>query len=275
MEIKVQCECGTRFAFDVEPVNGRMPMRVNCPSCGADGTDFANGEIRQKLAATPAAVPPVAAVPVPVPQPMPVPSRPPMRVAVSQPQAAAAEVATTSVPFCPRHLKNPATETCRVCGKPICDKCMEQYGYVCSTYCRKRAEETGMDIPVYGKHRAVIEAKVAWVGALIWRTAIVLGVVLVGAWIWYTFFGSHPRVIYSEKLPHGDRARFYQFLVPNQVLSIKANQMSLFDVAQQKQLWSVSLNVGFSPPPPLDPSQPSAEEEVRTLSPAARHGHDE
>ena len=43
MEIKVQCGCGTRFAFDVEPVNGRMPVRVNCPGCGADGTDLARG----------------------------------------------------------------------------------------------------------------------------------------------------------------------------------------------------------------------------------------
>ena len=232
MEVKVQCPCGTRFAFDIEPVYGRMPVRVNCPGCGADGTDLANEMIRQKLAATAAA----AAVP---------------------------PVAAASVPFCPRHLKNPATETCRVCGKPICDECMEQFGYVCSTYCRKRAEQTGMDLPVYGKQRAVIEARVAWVGALIWRTGVFLMVVLAGAWIWYTFFGSQPRVIYSEKLPHGDRARFYQFLVPNQVLSIKANQMTLFDLAEQKQLWSVALNSGISAPVPLNPARGEIEEPAR------------
>ena len=228
MEVKVQCPCGTRYAFDVEPVNGRMLGRVNCPGCGADGTDFANEVIRQKLAA--AAVPTVAAA---------------------------------SAPFCPRHRKNPATETCRVCGKPICGECMEQFGYVCSTYCRKRAEQTGMDLPVYGKQRAVIEARVAWVGALIWRAAVFLAVVLAGAWIWYTFFGSHPRVIYSEKLPHGDRARFYQFLVPNQVLSIKANQMSLFDLAEQRQLWSVALNLEIPAPVPLNPAQGEKEEPAR------------
>ena len=235
MEVKVQCPCGTRFAFDIEPVYGRMPVRVNCPGCGADGTDFANEVIRQKLAATAAAVPPVAA----------------------------AAVAAASVPFCPRHPKNPATETCRVCGKPICDECMEQFGYVCSTYCRKRAEQTGMDLPVYGKQRAVIEARVAWVGALIWRTGVFLVVVLMGAWIWYTFFGSQPRVIYSEKLPHGDRARFYQFLVPNQVLAIKANQMTLFDLAEQRQLWSVALNSGIPAPIPLNSARGEIEEPAR------------
>jgi hypothetical protein len=235
MEVKVQCPCGTRFAFDIEPVYGRMPVRVNCPGCGADGTDLANEVIRQKLAATAAAVPTVAVAPV----------------------------AAASVPFCPRHLKNPATETCRVCGKPICDECMEQFGYVCSTYCRKRAEQTGMDLPVYGKQRAVIEARVAWVGALIWRTGVFLVVVLMGAWIWYTFFGSQPRVIYSEKLPHGDRARFYQFLVPNQVLAIKANQMTLFDLAEQRQLWSVALNSGIPAPIPLNSARGEIEEPAR------------
>jgi hypothetical protein len=245
MEVKVQCPCGTRYAFDVEPVNGRMPGRINCPGCGADGTDLANEVICQKLAATAAAVPPVAVAPVPVPQ------------------AAAAAVAAASAPFCPRHPKNPATETCRVCGKPICDKCMEQFGYVCSIYCRKRAEQTGMDVPVYEKQLAVVAARVVWAGALILRTAVFLVVVLVGAWIWYTFFGSQPRVIYSENLPHGDRARFYQLLVPNQVLSIKANQMTLFDLAQQKQLWSVPLNVGFSAPVPLNPARGDAEEPAR------------
>jgi hypothetical protein len=139
---------------------------------------------------------------------------------------------------------------------------METHGYACSTFCRNRAAETGVELPVYAKQRAVIEARVAWIGALIWRVAVVLGVIVVGAWVWYMFFASRPRVIYSENLPHGDRARFYQFLPPGQVLSIKANQMSLFDLAQQKRLWSVPLDVGFAPPPPRDPSVPDIEEPV-------------
>ncbi len=41
-EIKVECDCGQRFKFDVSPVNGQMPYVVNCPVCGADGTAKAN-----------------------------------------------------------------------------------------------------------------------------------------------------------------------------------------------------------------------------------------
>ncbi len=264
MEVKVQCECGTRFAFDVEPVNGRMPVRVKCPDCGADRTDFANEVIRQQLSTTagPTVVPVPVPIPVAVPVPVPVAARPPMRVAVPPAKVADAPVAVATVAFCFRHLKNPAVETCRVCGKPICGECMEQYGYTCSVYCRKRAEETGVELPVYEKQRAVIEARITRVAAWIWRAALFLAVVFVGAWVWYAFFASHPRVIYSEKLPHGDRARFYQFLAPNQVLSVKANQMSLFDLAEQRQLWSVPLNVGFYRPPPRDQSVPNLEEEA-------------
>ena len=37
MEIRIECSCGTPYAFEVEPVGGRMPTTVQCPSCGVDG----------------------------------------------------------------------------------------------------------------------------------------------------------------------------------------------------------------------------------------------
>jgi len=230
MEVKIQCSCGTRYAFDVEPVHGRMPVRVKCPDCGADGTDLANGVLQEKLHLT-----------------APAPAR--LQVTGSGRQSLQAEPSSrstgpspaTGTVFCPRHPQNPVVEVCRVCGKPICDECMKQFGYVCSTYCKGQAARLQKDLPVHEKQRSVIQARQSRVGALAWRAVVFLLVVFLGAWIWYTFFGSHPRVIYSEKLPHGDRARFYQFLVPNQVLSVKANQMTLFDLTEQKQLWSVAL----------------------------------
>jgi hypothetical protein len=53
MEIKLVCACGTKFKFDVEPVNGRMPAHVSCPGCGADATAEANEVIRQALPTPP------------------------------------------------------------------------------------------------------------------------------------------------------------------------------------------------------------------------------
>lgn len=55
--VKIQCGCGQRYAFDVEPVNGRMSSSVACPACGADGTAAANEVIAQSLAAQPDVVP--------------------------------------------------------------------------------------------------------------------------------------------------------------------------------------------------------------------------
>ena len=48
--VKIQCSCGQRYAFDVEPVCGRMLSRVACPVCGVDGTRTANEIIAFTLA---------------------------------------------------------------------------------------------------------------------------------------------------------------------------------------------------------------------------------
>jgi succinoglycan biosynthesis transport protein ExoP len=50
IEIKIQCDCGQRYKFDVDPLNGRMPSTVNCPVCGLDGTARANALIQQIMA---------------------------------------------------------------------------------------------------------------------------------------------------------------------------------------------------------------------------------
>jgi len=66
--IKIQCDCGQRYAFDVEPVGGRMPWTVKCPACGVDGTDAANAALARTLPAQPAlAAPSAAASRVPAP----------------------------------------------------------------------------------------------------------------------------------------------------------------------------------------------------------------
>ena len=53
--LKVQCPCGQKFAFDAEPVNGRLPSPVECPACGKDATQAANEQLA--ALAAPAAPP--------------------------------------------------------------------------------------------------------------------------------------------------------------------------------------------------------------------------
>jgi hypothetical protein len=79
-ELKVQCDCGQKYSFDVEPVNNQMPFRVACPSCGVDGTEKANSLLQAQAPVAVAApalasagglrlnvAPPVAAAPPPIP----------------------------------------------------------------------------------------------------------------------------------------------------------------------------------------------------------------
>jgi hypothetical protein len=47
--IKIICSCGQKYAFDVYPLNGRMPAPVQCPVCGMDGTVIANEAIARAL----------------------------------------------------------------------------------------------------------------------------------------------------------------------------------------------------------------------------------
>ena len=52
--IKILCGCGQKYAFEVEPVGGRMAYAVQCPVCGAEGTTAANQIIAQRAPARPA-----------------------------------------------------------------------------------------------------------------------------------------------------------------------------------------------------------------------------
>src|SRR6185437_4827617 len=83
--IKIECDCGQRYAFDVEPVNGRMPSAIACPTCGADGTVAANEIISQQVPAQPAA-PPIRRID----------SASPIRPTAPAPAAPAASTATIS-----------------------------------------------------------------------------------------------------------------------------------------------------------------------------------
>jgi hypothetical protein len=110
--VKVECDCGQRYAFDVEPVHGRMPSPVACPLCGADGTPKANAILSRAAVAAPAAVliapAPVgiAAAPSPVfaAAALPVPAAPPpipVRSGLSLASPAVAVAAPAAVPAAP------------------------------------------------------------------------------------------------------------------------------------------------------------------------------
>ena len=49
LPIKIVCVCGQKYAFEVYPEAGRMPVPVACPVCRRDGTEEANRLIARTL----------------------------------------------------------------------------------------------------------------------------------------------------------------------------------------------------------------------------------
>jgi hypothetical protein len=48
MEVTVNCSCGARYDFDVELVDGKMPVEISCTECGADITELASEYVQQQ-----------------------------------------------------------------------------------------------------------------------------------------------------------------------------------------------------------------------------------
>ena len=58
--VKIFCVCGQKYAFEVQPVNGAMPVPVNCPACKRDGTEQANRHLAKVLNGKTQPLPPPA-----------------------------------------------------------------------------------------------------------------------------------------------------------------------------------------------------------------------
>ena len=208
MKIKVQCPCGSRFEFEAEPVDGKMPWAINCPTCNADATALANEIIHSQIAAAPkrlviskphatshAAGPaPSSATPPPPPPP---PAAGNLRMAAHAAHASAPPQATTNQPF---EVPSGRTEKPR---RPVVK--------------RKRG------------------------GLVLGITGAVVVLAGLGVWGWYAFVGSLPAKVYSTTTTKGSDAEpVYHMVAPGQLVSLAGDSLALFDVKQKKELWSVS-----------------------------------
>jgi hypothetical protein len=248
MQIKIQCECGTRYKFDVEPVDGQMPVTVECPFCSVDGTDDANRLIREQLG-----LPPLPAKPkIEVPKPFKAQAAPPAKEGKSPLKLAEKEKRppqrTVSLPpqgktvgdVCVKH-NEPTIETCFYCKKTICPSCMRKHGYFCSDRCRHEAEGRGMKIPVFAGHEMVVhERKVRRIKWIAGGTAAAL-VLLFFGWVWIKYVASRPSVRVSVPLEDGDRVKLCSFLNKDELLIATDKELRLYDASSGKVRWAASL----------------------------------
>jgi len=132
-------------------------------------------------------------------------------------------------------------EKCYVCGKPICPKCMELFGYVCSPLCKSKAEAQGIEVPVFEGQRDVKEARTWRKTVLVTTTACSIIALVVGGYIWWIAYGSRPHTVFSVRF--GDRAHSGQsaFAAQNQIVFLHGGTLARHDMKQKKEVWSVNL----------------------------------
>jgi hypothetical protein len=232
MEIKIQCDCGARFVFEVEPVNGLMPCAIACPECGVDRTESANHCINQNLAGAASAAAPESA---------PAGGLRISRAHHAPASSAATAPVTADVQFCSKHHRQQTEAKCFVCGQPICRVCMSVFGFLCSAGCRFKAEQEKIAVPVCEHQKSVIEAK-GWGKA--GRIAGAIGTLVAGVlgfYAWYIFVGVHPRLEHTWKAGKGTEIEHARFLSPSQVLLVNGRQIILRDLQAQKEIWTKSI----------------------------------
>jgi hypothetical protein len=241
--MKIQCSCGAKYAFDVTPETAQTPVRFVCPACGVDSSEFVNRMVRQELG-----LPEPVAAPGPPPVARPIQAAPGSRSAARMrapsPEtvpAEAAPIAADEPQRCSRHPDQFVTGECHICSKPICPKCMDLFGYVCSPLCRGKAEAKGIQIPMYAGQRSVREAR-RWR-----RTGAVAGVIgalllaALGFWFWYAWFGSVPRTYWSMRFEEPAYSGQSAFCGKDQIVFIHGDTLARYDMKLRKEIWSRHL----------------------------------
>ena len=235
--MKLQCSCGAKYAFDITPEMAQNPVKFVCPSCGLDASDYVNQLVREELAQQTL---PDAPLPSLAPPPPPAAR---LKISHAEKPVEPAETISVSSKFCSKHRGERTTETCAVCQKPICPKCLELFGYFCSPLCKGKAEAQNLDVPVYAGGKHVVEAR-------FWRkTGLAVGalgaviVLAVGFWVWYAWFGSIPHAYFSVPFEDTDRAYYgaSQLTGKDQLVFLHGGTLARCDLKTKKQIWSQQL----------------------------------
>jgi hypothetical protein len=241
--MKLQCSCGAKYTFEVTPEMAHRRVEFVCPGCGADASEFVNQLVQREFGATTAApTAAVSAIPAPELPPPTVAGPPRVRIhksesTVTQPTPAA-ESSGDNFSACPRHPDEIAEDKCFVCSKPICPKCLELFGYVCSPLCKAKAASHGLKVPVFEGQRSLVEARM-------WRRTVrigggvaVLGLILLGFWCWYAWFGSAPKTAFSVRFPEPVYSGQSAFFGRDQIIYLRGGTLGRHDMKANLPVWS-------------------------------------
>ncbi len=243
--MKIQCSCGAKYAFDITPEMAREPVKFVCPQCGLDSSELVNQLVRQELAEQnlPAVPPPPAELTIP-------PKPAPARLKIAHAEKPAEPPPTENVTpgsyvtkHCPKHPQMLATEKCAICGKPICPRCMELFGYFCSPLCKNKADLQGIAAPEYAGQGFAVERRFWHKTGLIFGSVVTVLVLALGFWIWYAWFGSVPHTYFSVRFADDNRAYAgsLQLVGPDQIVFLHGGTLARYNLKTGKEVWSQEL----------------------------------
>ncbi len=242
--MKLQCPCGAKYAFEISPEMVQNPVKFVCPTCGLDSSEFVNDMVRREFGvAAPAYAPPVSLPPAEAPA-----AAPRLKIAHSTAHAEkpAETPPTETAPvskYCQKHRGVLAEEKCTMCGKPICPKCMELFGFFCSPLCQNNADMRGIAAPVYAGQKFQKERQFWRHAGLIFGSIFALIVLLLGGWVWYAWFGSVPHNYFSVRFEDNDRAYAGTTHVvgKDQIVFLHGGTLARYDLKTKKSIWSLEL----------------------------------
>ncbi|MCD6049430.1 MAG: hypothetical protein K0Q55_833 [Verrucomicrobia bacterium] len=270
MQIKLLCSCGTKFAFDVEPVDGRMPAPLLCPSCQLECTEYANAYIAQVLAVTP----PVPSIKVPVftPPPSPSPALPPpppvtapapalapapvaeapalssklrvTRTAHTPPAAPAAPaIATPAEPTKPvaapkpgglgvsRKASEPVAPPAAATPPPPSAEGVPEDDSFAARRAKRLAEAQGKQVATHQEWGKTLR---------VIRVASVLLIIFIGVAGWYSFIGSAPATYYYLPSSEGSYGTVAKLFSPDELVVANGKGISLHDLKSGQPRWTTT-----------------------------------
>lgn len=120
---------------------------------------------------------------------------------------------------------------------------MELFGFFCSPLCKNKAHLQGIEAPVYAGEKTQVEARFWRKAGLIFGLVSGLIVVLLGAWVWYAWFGSVPHPYFSVRFADDDRAYSGQshLVGKDQIIFLHGGTLARYDLKTKKQIWSQEL----------------------------------
>ena len=248
--MKLQCACGVKYAFEVQPKMLSNPVQFVCPSCGLDSSAFVNQLVQQELGVAP---PPADKqgvsgagcevsgnlTPDAPRLTQPAPAR--VRLHRGGPNPADLPPPATDQQVCSKHPGQLIVEHCVVCHKPLCPKCMELFGYVCSPLCKQKAGLQGIEVPEFAGQKAVVERRHWRKVGLVVGSVSAAAVAFLGVWIWYEFFGSRPSSAFSVRFPEPSYSGQSSLCGKNQIVFLHGDTLARHDLKTKKEIWSCQL----------------------------------